>query len=238
MLLVYKKTNPNLSINQVILAHLDVLFLHLSLSQKRTESPSNGSLEEDPLSPCGGEWFQPKMHQLQFKHLKKITTKIQKSYYLERVCTYPKWTPFTVIHLLFKLKNQHTCCTNMCHPSNSPRLIMGKIQRILHPKTQKPLVMVAEKHRQRGAFSIILPQRSSLTTQLLYHPATDQNKGTQLRRENGQFQQQEEVPLAANPSRDVRDCFGTKWGQETVGWCFFVPKEWENENQQQQGWWF
>lgn len=148
-----------------------------------------------------------KMHQLQFKHLKeqRPNTKI---HFLE--CTY---TPFTVTLIVQTLiPVAPTCAT----------FKLAKLDLWVKPtdpsfKTQKPLVLVVSTP-STWKLSIILPQRS-LTTQLLYHPATDQNKGAQLRRENGQFQQQEEVPLSAsNPSRPGPAILGShQWGQETVG---------------------
>lgn len=151
----------------------------------------------------------------------KKTTKIQTSYCLERVCTYPKWTPFTVTFIIQTRKP-----TYLLHQHVSP-FKLTKVDLWVKPtgsfiqNTKNHWLWWFSKTVNVELSSSSSHKRSS-TTQLLYHPATDQNKGAQLRRENGQFQQQEEVPLSALRTRPsgTRDCFGTKWGQVMVG-CFF-----------------
>ena len=131
-----------------------------------------------------GDWFNQKMHQLQFKHLIKNKDQKQRILFGESLYIFKLDTFYS--HMIIQ-----TLCSyvpagpQMCHSSKRQGDLRHFTNGSFIHKTTGDGGDFNEKQRGHHAHN---------KTQLLYHPATDQNKGAQLGRENRQFQQQKEVP--------------------------------------------
>lgn len=149
------------------------------------------------------------MHQLQLKRLEKNNN--QNTEIL-------LFGDLSHLHLLFKLKNQHTCCTNMCNLQTRQAWFITVKPTDPSSKTQKtvgfggwktPSIWKSSPHNRSNGHSAPVPS--------CHRPK--QRCSTSSRKRS--------IPTArgstswCEPVPDVRDWLAPNRGQVMVGWWFF-----------------